>query len=59
MTPPTKEIYKLLLNDYVKKNYAKPKDLLFKEIDLHNSLEKIKLIKYQEVFFIRKLNIKE
>ena len=52
MTYPTRDIYKIILSDYVKVAHSKSEESLFNEKDLKNSLEKIKPITYhQEIEF--------
>ena len=52
MTYPTRDIYKIILSDYVKVAHSKSEESLYNEKDLKNSLEKIKAINYhQEIEF--------
>jgi cleavage and polyadenylation specificity factor subunit 3 len=52
MTFPTRDIYKIILSDYVKVAHSKSEESLYNEKDLKNSLEKIKAINYhQEIEF--------
>ena len=48
MTYPTRDIYKIILSDYVKVAHSKSEESLFNEKDLKNSLEKIKAINYHQ-----------
>ena len=48
MTYPTRDIYKIILSDYVKVSHSKSEESLFNEKDLKNSLEKIKAINYHQ-----------
>lgn len=50
MTHPTKAIYKLLLSDYVKVAHVSPEESVYDEADLIRSLDKIKLIDYNQEF---------
>ncbi len=47
-THPTKAIYRALLSDYLKKNNTQAGEELYTEVDINNSLEKIKLIDYHQ-----------
>ena len=47
MTYPTRDIYKIILSDYVKVAHSKSEESLFNEKDLKNSLKKIKPINYR------------
>ena len=53
MTYPTRDIYKIILSDYVKVAHSKSEESLYNEKDLKNSLEKIKAINYHQEIEIR------
>ena len=48
MTSPTRDIYKIILSDYVKVSHSKSEESLYNEKDLKNSLAKIKTIDYHQ-----------
>ena len=48
MTYPTRDVYKIVLSDYVKVSHSKSEEYLFNEKDLKNSLDKIKAINYHQ-----------
>ena len=48
MTYPTRDIYKIILSDYVKVSHSKSEESLYNEKDLKNSVEKIKPINYHQ-----------
>ena len=50
MTPPTKAIYNLILQDYIKVSSADNK--LFDKRDLDNSMKKIEILDYHQVILI-------
>eukprot|EP00744_Colponema_vietnamica_P013021 GILI01018269.1.p1 GENE.GILI01018269.1~~GILI01018269.1.p1 ORF type:complete len:702 (-),score=178.30 GILI01018269.1:143-2035(-) len=49
MTHPTKAIYKLLLQDYVKVSNISVEDMLYDQNDLNNSMVKIEVMDYHQV----------
>ena len=49
MTYPTRDIYKIILSDYVKVSHSKSEESLYNEKDLKNSLQKIIPIDYHQV----------
>eukprot|EP01105_Mastigella_eilhardi_P026445 TRINITY_DN7671_c0_g1_i1.p1 TRINITY_DN7671_c0_g1~~TRINITY_DN7671_c0_g1_i1.p1 ORF type:complete len:723 (-),score=182.93 TRINITY_DN7671_c0_g1_i1:70-2238(-) len=48
MTHPTKAIYKMLLTDFVKLSTSPADEMLYTEVDLQHSMEKIERINYHE-----------
>ena len=53
MTHPTKSIYKLILQDYVKVSSISVEETLYDEKDLLNSMDKITPIDYHQVSILR------
>jgi cleavage and polyadenylation specificity factor subunit 3 len=51
MTHPTKSIYKLILQDYVKVSSISVEESLYDEKDLLNSMEKIKVLNYHQTVY--------
>ena len=48
MTFPTRDIYQIILSDYVKVSHSKSEESLYNEKDLKDSLKKIKPINYHQ-----------
>ncbi len=49
MTHPTKSIYKLILQDYVKVSTISVEDTLYDENDLQRSMDKIEVVNYHQI----------
>jgi cleavage and polyadenylation specificity factor subunit 3 len=49
MTHPTKSIYKLILQDYVKVSTISVEDTLYDESDLQKSMDKIEVVNYHQI----------
>ena len=49
MTHPTKSIYKLILQDYIKVSTISVEDTLYTEEDLFKSMDRIEVINYHQV----------
>lgn len=49
MTHPTKSIYKLILQDFIKVSHLSVEDVLYTEADLLNSMDKIDVLNFHQV----------